>query len=128
MARKQTPTLTETELKIMKIIWGQVSASVNDVLDAWTDRPTPAYNTVLTIMRILERKGYLKHVKKGRAFVYQPVINQTSARQKAVSQMVKSFFDGSPELLVLSLMQDSQLSPEDINRIEKMLEEKEREG
>jgi predicted transcriptional regulator len=112
----------------MKIIWGQVSASVNDVLDAWTDLPTPAYNTVLTIMRILERKGYLKHVKKGRAFVYQPVINQTSARQKAVSQMVKSFFDGSPELLVLSLMQDSQLSPEDINRIEKMLEEKEREG
>ena len=127
MARKQTPTLTETELKIMKIVWEMAPASVNGVLEAWVDKPIPAYNTVLTMMRILERKGYLKHTKQGRAYVYEPLVNQTSARKKAVSHMVKSFFDGSPELLVLSLMKDANLSPEDIDRIEKMLEEKETE-
>ena len=128
MARKQTPTLTETELRIMKIVWEATSASVNDVLEAWVDPPIPAYNTVLTMLRILERKGYLKHVKQGRAFHYQPLVNQTSARRKAVSHMVKNFFDGSPELLVLSLMQDPRLTPEDMERIEKILEEKETEG
>ncbi len=127
MARKQTPTLTETELKIMKIVWEMAPASVNGVLEAWVDKPIPAYNTVLTMMRILERKGYLKHTKQGRAYVYEPLVNQTSARKKAVCHMVKSFFDGSPELLVLSLMKDANLSPEDIDRIEKMLEEKETE-
>ncbi len=127
MARKQTPTLTETELKIMKIVWEMAPASVNGVLEAWVDKPIPAYNTVLTMMRILERKGYLKHTKQGRAYVYEPLVNQTSARKKAVSHMVKSFFDGSPELLVLSLMKDANLSPKDIDRIEKMLEEKETE-
>lgn len=128
MARKQTPTLTETELKIMKIVWEISQGSVNDVLEAWVDKPIPAYNTVLTMMRILERKGYLEHAKQGRAYVYRPLVNQTSARRKAVSHMVKSFFDGSPELLVLSLMEDSKLTPDEIGRIEKMFEEKETEG
>lgn len=128
MARKQTPTLTGTELKIMKIVWELSQGSVNDVLDAWVDKPIPAYNTVLTMMRILERKGYLKHSKQGRAYLYKPIVNQTSARRKAVSHMVKSFFDGSPELLVLSLMRDSKLTPADINRIEKILNEKGTEG
>ena len=112
----------------MKIIWQMSQGSVNDVLDAWVHKPIPAYNTVLTMLRILERKGYLKHVKRRRAYVYEPIVNETSARRKAVSHMVKSFFDGSPELLVLSLMEDAKLSPEDMNRIEKMLEEKETEG
>jgi len=124
VARKQSPTLTESELKIMKIVWDSAEASVTDVLAAWTDMPIPAYNTVLTTMRILERKGYLKHVKRGRAFVYQPLVNQSSARKKAVSHMVKSFFDGSPELLVLSLMQEKNLTPEDITRLEQLLDSK----
>ena len=122
MARKQSPTLTESELKIMKIVWEAAEASVGDVLSGWTDDSVPAYNTVLTTMRILERKGYLKHVKRGRAFVYQPLVNKTSARKKAVSHMVKSFFDGSPELLVLSLMEETNLSPEDVSRLEQLLE------
>ncbi len=122
MARKQSPTLTESELKIMKIVWDSAEASVGDVLTAWVDDPIPAYNTVLTTMRILERKGYLKHVKRGRAFVYQPLVNRTSARKHAVSHMVKSFFDGSPELLVLSLIGENKLTPEDISRLEELLE------
>ena len=114
MARKQTPTLTEAELKVMKIIWGLEEASVTDVLSAWTEDPAPAYNTVLTTLRILERKGYLEHEKQGRAHIYKPLVNRRNARKKAVSHMVSSFFDGSPELLVLSLMQDQSILTESV--------------
>ena len=124
MARKSTPTLTEAELRVMKIVWDSGEASVNDVLSALPAHSKLAYNTVLTTMRILERKGYLKHIKEGRAFVYRPLIDQAGARRKAVQHMVRSFFDNSPEALMLSIMKDEQITAEELQRLKNMIEEK----
>ena len=125
MARKQTPTLTEAELKIMRVVWETEEASVNDVLDALAPDSKLAYNTVLTTMRILERKGYLRHVKKGRAYIYKPLVNQAKAQRKAVQHMLSSFFDNSAEALMLSLMKDENMSADDIRRLRDMVDGKE---
>lgn len=108
----------------MKVVWDLGEASVNDVLARMTGAASPAYNTVLTTMRILERKGYLEHVKEGRAFVYRPVVSRQGAQRRAVRQIVNSFFDRSPQSLMLSLIEDERLTPEDLERLQKMIEEK----
>ncbi len=125
MARKGTPTLTEAELRVMSAVWELEEASVNDVLSVMPSRARPAYNTVLTIMRILERKGYLEHVKEGRAYVYRPLVNQKGARRKAVRHMISSFFEDSPRLLMLSLMEDEKITPEELEQLKKMIGERE---
>ena len=80
MPRKKSITLTNAELRIMKIIWELKEATVKDVLQALSDEEPLAYNTVLTIMRILEDKGHLGRTKRGRAHVYIPKISQTQAQ------------------------------------------------
>jgi predicted transcriptional regulator len=124
MARKQTPTLTEAELRIMKVVWQSGEASVNDVLTALPDESKLAYNTVLTTMRILERKGYLKHAKQGRAYLYKPLVNRAGARSKAVQHMIHSFFDNSPEALMVSIMEDEKITAEELQRLRDMIGEK----
>ena len=121
MARKPTPTLTEAELRVMEVVWKLGSASVNEVLDNMKSSEMPAYNTILTIMRILEDKGYLGHTKHGRAHIYKPLVDRTHARNKAVRHLVSRFFENSPELLVLNLINDEKLSPQDIKRLKKMI-------
>jgi len=125
MARKSTPTLTEAELRVMRAVWELGKASVNDVLSAMPLQARPAYNTVLTIMRILERKGYLEHIKRGRAYVYRPVINQKGARRKAMRHIISSFFEDSPRLLMLSLMEDEKITPQELEQLKKMIDERE---
>ncbi|UCC44125.1 MAG: BlaI/MecI/CopY family transcriptional regulator [Candidatus Zixiibacteriota bacterium] len=124
MARKRTATLTEAELRLMTVIWRKGEATVSEVADALPGDLNLAYNTVLTTMRILEKKGYLERARKGRAHVYKPVVSQDQARLKAVRHVVKSFFDDSPELLLLSMMEDEKLSPEEVERLKKMVDER----
>jgi predicted transcriptional regulator len=122
MARKKTPTLTEAELRIMDVIWDLGQATVSDVVAKLPSKGRLAYNTVLTTVRILEQKNYLKHGKEGRAHVYQPLVSRQLARRKAVRHMVSSFFNGSPEALMLSILQDENLTPEEADRLKKMIE------
>ena len=124
MARKGTPTLTEAELRVMNVVWKLGEASVNDVLAVMPSKTRPAYNTVLTIMRILERKGYLEHAKEGRAYIYRPLVNRKGARRRAVRHMISSFFEDSPRLLMLSLMEDEKITPEELAQLKKMIEER----
>lgn len=121
MARKRTPTLTDAELRLMQIIWEKGEATVNDVLDALPEDQTLAYNSVLTIMRILETKGYLGHRKEGRAHVYLPLVTEKQARKKAVRHMVSNFFNNSPELLLLSLVENDEITPEEIEKLKEMI-------
>ena len=107
MARKQSPTLTEAELPIMEILWLKGSAVVTDVVGALSNSVI-AYNTVLTTLRILERKGYVRHTKEGRAFVYHPVVQRGEASRKAVRNLITRFFQDSPELLILCLLYTSR--------------------
>lgn len=120
MARKQSPTLTEAELPIMDILWLKGSAVVTDVVGALANSAV-AYNTVLTTLRILERKGYVRHTKEGRAFVYHPVVERGEASRKAVRNLVKRFFQDSPELLILNVLEDEQLDEGELARLKRMI-------
>jgi predicted transcriptional regulator len=122
MARKQSQTLTEAELPMMQVLWEKGPASVNEVAEALSKDKPVAYNTVLTMMRILERKGYIKHTKEGRAFIYQPVVNQGEASRTAVRQLLNRFFKDSPELLVLNLLRDERMDEDELERLRKLVE------
>ena len=120
MARKQSPTLTEAELPIMEVLWEKGSAVVTEVV-ARMANPAVAYNTVLTTLRILERKGYVSHTKEGRAFVYHPEVARGEASRKAVRNLMKRFFQDSPELLILNVLEDEQWDEAELARLKKLI-------
>lgn len=123
MARKKSPNLTEAELRLMDVIWEKGSATVAEVAESLPKDLGLAYNTVLTTLRILEDKGYLKHTKRddARAFVYQAVVGRNEAGRSAVRYLVSRFFRNSPELLVLNLLEDEEISGKELARIRKMV-------
>ncbi|HXY77397.1 MAG TPA: BlaI/MecI/CopY family transcriptional regulator, partial [Candidatus Acidoferrales bacterium] len=84
-------------------------------------KPALAYNSVLTTIRILERKGYLKHLKDGRAHVYTPLVGQKEATRSEIRHLVSRFFKNSQEDLVLNLLEDQGIRPEEIGRLREML-------
>ena len=125
MPRKKSPNLTEAELRLMDVIWEKGSATVAEVTEALPQDLNLAYNTVLTTLRILEKKGYLKHVKakEGRAFVYRAVVSRDDASRSALRHLVRRFFGNSAEALVLNLLDDERLSEAELERIRARLKE-----
>jgi predicted transcriptional regulator len=123
VARKKSPNLTEAELRLMDVIWEKGSATVTEVAAALPAELGLAYNTVLTTLRILEEKGYLRHTKskEGRAFVYQAVVGRNEAGRNAVRYLVSRLFRNSPELLVLNLLEDEELTEKEIRKIRKLV-------
>ncbi len=121
MARKKSPTLTEAEVRLMDVLWERGEATVSDVVDALGDPPL-AYNTVLTTMRILERKGYVAHRAAGRAFVYSPTIDRDQARSSVIDYVVSRFFDNSPRALMLKLLDAGDIGEAEAVRLKALLE------
>jgi predicted transcriptional regulator len=109
----------------MDIVWEKGTATVGEVAAALTGEPGLAYNTVLTTLRILEEKGYVRHTKprEGRAFVYRALVGRKQASQNALRHLVRGFFANSPELLVLNLLDDGDLSQKELQNIRKLLSE-----
>jgi len=107
----------------MEVLWQKGAATVGDVAAELGRGKAVAYNTVLTLMRILERKGYVRHTKDGRAFVYQPVVGRVEASQSAVRHLLSRFFENSPELLLLNLMRQERIDSEELDRLRKLAEE-----
>lgn len=93
----------------MEVVWARGSATVQDVVDALSGPDAPVYNTVLTTLRILERKGYLRHTQRGRAFVYHPRVDRAQARRRALSDLVRRFFGGSNRELALELFEEGDV-------------------
>jgi len=120
MARRASSTLTDGELPIMEVLWEKGAAAVTEVVASLPDSNV-AYNTVLTTVRILERKGYVSHTKEGRAFVYHPVVARGEASRKAVRNLVRRFFQNSPELLILNLLNDEDLDEQEISRLKDLI-------
>ena len=121
MARKKSATLTEAELRLMDILWEKGRATVGDVVEALPGRAPLAYNTVLTTMRILEQKGYVRHNESGRAFVYAPIVDREQAQRSAVKQLVTRFFDNSPGLLALNVLENEKLDASEIDRLKRII-------
>src|SRR5262249_45279628 len=101
--------------------WQRGEATVSDVVEGLPGKPPLSYSTVLTTLRILERKGYLKHVKEGRAFIYRPLVAREQALQKAVTHLLGRFFHGSAELLMLNLVERG-ISREELKRLRERIE------
>ncbi|MGA8672714.1 MAG: BlaI/MecI/CopY family transcriptional regulator [Terracidiphilus sp.] len=117
MPPKKSNTLTEAELRLMKILWRRGDSAVTDLVAAMPEGETLAYNSVLTTIRILEQKGYVEHRQEGRAFVYRPCIAEHEASRSEVRHILNRFFGNSRELLLLSLLDDEDLSVGELQRL-----------
>lgn len=120
MPPKQSVTLTEAELRIMDVLWRRGSGTVQQVLN-WLGSAL-AYNSVLTTIRVLEKKGYVKHVKDGRAHIYDPIIGREEATRSEIRHLVGRFFRNSHEALVLNILQSEAIDAEELTRLREMLE------
>lgn len=125
MARKKSTTLTEAELRLMNVLWDRGASTVNDVLEALPGDPPLAYSTVLTTLRILEDKGYLKHKKEGRAFLYLPRVPREQAQRSALRLLLSRFFENSAEQLVLNILKNEKLDAAELDRLKQMIQEAE---
>jgi len=121
--RRPHPTLTPQELAIMKVVWRLDKATVRDVYEALRDERPVAYTTVMTMMKILEEKGYLKKVLVDRAHVYRPA----QRRQQVVGAMVRDFldrvFDGATGDLLVHLAKDNKLTDKQRRIVKQLIEE-----
>jgi predicted transcriptional regulator len=118
---KQSATFTEAELRIMEVLWRKGSGTVQQVQD-WL-ASTLAYNSVLTTIRILEKKGHVKHIKDGRAFIYEPTIGREEATRSEVRHLVSRFFRNSHEALLLNILQDEEIDAAELRRLREMLDQ-----
>ncbi|HLI35166.1 MAG TPA: BlaI/MecI/CopY family transcriptional regulator [Terriglobia bacterium] len=123
--RPRSKTLTEQELEIMKIVWGRGQVTVRDVYEDILRRRKVAYTTVMTMMKILEGKGYLKKRAAERAYVYQAARSKSLVIKTMVRDFVNRVFNGSAEPLLVQLVKDRRLSREDIEKITRAIQEDE---
>lgn len=122
MPPKKSPTLTEAELRLMEVLWQNGPASVHQLLEALPPKPALAYNSVLTTIRILEKKGYVQHVKDGRAHIYMPLVGREDATRFEIRNLVSRFFKNSHELLVLNLLEDKSIDAEELKRLRELVQ------
>jgi len=120
--RKPSETLTEAELRIMNVLWLKGFGTVQLILDSLSQKPALAYNSVLTTIRVLERKGYVKHSKDGRAHVYAPMVEREEATRSEIRHLAGRFFKNSHEQLVLNILEDRGIGAEELDRLREMLE------
>jgi BlaI family transcriptional regulator, penicillinase repressor len=121
--KKTLPILTRAESEVMATLWQHQRLTVHALVEAM-DRPV-AYTTALTLLRILEQKGYAKHEpdpQGGRAYVYLPAVAASKARRSHVRDLVDRLFDGRPEELVTGLLEDERLSREQLERLQEQIE------
>ena len=123
MPRRPSRTLTDAEARVMAVLWESQRASVADVVRALSRRRAVSYSTVQTILRILETKGYVAHDKVARAFIYRPVVDERQARRRALRHLVSRLFKGSPSLLVLNVLEDERIDPDELRQLKKLIED-----
>ena len=107
----------------MRVLWDRGRATVGAVVATLPQRRRPAYNTVLTMLRILEDKGHARHEKEGRAFVYVPVLGRDDARRTAIQRLVSQLFDDSPGSLVLNVLEHDQVDAKELAEVRAKLKE-----
>jgi predicted transcriptional regulator len=116
---KPSPILTPPELEIMRIIWDRQEATVRDVYEALVARRKVAYTTVLTVMTVLETKGYVKRRKDERAHVYVPARDEASVERSMVHEFIDRVFAGATQPLLVHLLKDGRLSAREVQKLER---------
>jgi len=119
----KSATLTEAELRLMDVLWEHGPSSVQAVLDALPKKSQLAYNSVLTTIRILEKKGYVRHIKDGRAHIYRPLVEREEASRSEIRHLAHRFFKNSHEMLVLNILEERGVDAEELNRLRQLLEQ-----
>jgi len=115
--------LTKAEEQIIQILWELKQGTVNEVLERFNE-PKPAYNTVSTIIRILETKGYIGHKTKGRGYIYFPLVEKNEYAKQSLSKMITNYFDGSFKNLVSFFVKNNEIDIKDFEEILKEINRK----
>jgi predicted transcriptional regulator len=121
MPPKRSITLTEAELRLMKLLWERGESVVGELVAAMPEGSALAYNSVLTTIRVLEQKGYVRHRQEGRAFVYSPCVAEHEASRSEVRHMMQRFFGNSRERLLLSLLGDDEITSAELQRLKEAI-------
>jgi BlaI family penicillinase repressor len=121
--KPQPATLTPQELEIMKVVWQKGEAKVRDVYEDLLERRRIAYTTVMTMMKVLERKGHLRTRKDDRAYVYRPTRPESTVVRSMVREFVDRLFDGAAAPLVVHLVKDRHLTREELEELARRIEE-----
>ena len=119
-------SFADRELDLMAVLWELGSGTVTEVRDRLP--ADLAYTTVLTILRTLEAKGFVRHEEEGKAHRYFPLVARQTAERSAVARLVDRLFQGSPELLLTRLVDDGALSPEQLKRMRRRLKDRLEDG
>ncbi len=122
MPPRKSITLTEAELRLMKLLWQRGESAVGDLVAAMPEGAALAYNSVLTTIRILEKKGYVRHRVEGRAFIYCACVEEQEAERTEVRHVLQRFFGNSRERLLLSLLGDEEITAEELQRLKDAIE------
>jgi len=126
MGRGTDRKLGALELRILNVLWESGPSTVRDVLEALQVKPKPVYTTVLTMMRLMHERGYLTRKERARAHVYQARLREQSVKQGILRDLRDSVFQGSAEALMVRLLEDEQLSAEELARVKELIEARER--
>lgn len=121
MPPRKSNTLTEAELRLMKLLWARGESAVSDLVAAIPEAEALAYTSVLTTVRILEQKGYVKHRQEGRAFLYSPCVAEHEASRSEIKHMMQRFFGNSRERLLLSVLGDDDIGPDELSRLKALI-------
>ena len=112
----------------MKILWARGESAVGELVAAMPDGAALAYNSVLTTIRILEKKGYVRHIKDGRAYIYRALVEREEASRSEIRHLAHRFFQNSHEMLVLNILEDRGVDSEELNRLRQLLEQTQPDG
>src|SRR4051812_6180612 len=128
MPKATASTLTRREREIMDILYRRGRATVHDVLEDMAE--PPSYSAVRALLRLLEERGHVRHVEEGQTYVYLPAVARGEARKSALAHLVHTFFEGSVEQAVATLVESSRakLSREELDRLAKLIERAKKEG
>lgn len=116
--------LGRLELRIMNVVWSRGKATVHEVRDELSKGRKPAYSTILTMMRKLEAKGYLKHEVDDRTYIYAPAISRQVVRHSLLGDLVDRLFEGSSSLLLTSLVEQNRITDRELLEIQKLVKKR----
>ena len=125
MARPRHEGLTPRETQIMDVIWSMNEATVEDVQKKLTDRLSDS--SIRTLLGIMHRKGYVAFRKVSKAKVYRALITQKEAQTSAIRHLIQRLFQNSADLLLVRLVEEEQVDPEELDRLREMLEHRQKE-